>query len=264
MRPLQESLESGEPYWTPSTLWNQPLEGMRGQPVSRLLMRLLLLMRRKHVLSIVGEDNIGIDKDPYILVANHSQYAEAALMGALLAFLRRGKRVRFLADWNFALIPPVALIYYCGRCILLDQKPTKPKFLGAFKPLFVRGVSGFEQAKEALANGECVGVFPEGTANRDPHHLLKGHSGAARLSLETGAALVPTGLYYPGFTGVRRIEESAAAEIRFGAPMKPGQTMTRAPVSDVREWHQEMMRAISTLSGKKLSSVRRLKRGENA
>jgi 1-acyl-sn-glycerol-3-phosphate acyltransferase len=261
MRPLQESQDIGDPYWTRSILWNQPLEEMKGQPVSRLLMRLLLLMRRRHILNIEGAERISVQKDPFILVANHNQFAEAAVMGALLAFLRRGKRVRFLADWNFALIPPVAMIYHCGQCILLDQKPARPRFLEVFKPLFVRGASGFERAKEALANGDCVGVFPEGTANRDPHRLLKGHSGAARLSLETGAALVPTGLYYPGYTGVRRIEESAAAEVRFGAPMQPGRTVNKAPLSDVREWHQEMMRAISQLSGKKLSSKRRHHRG---
>lgn len=257
MRPLQESQDTGDPYWTRSALWKQPLEGMKGQPVSRLLTRLVLLARRKYVLDIDGEEYIGNDRDPFILVANHSQYAEAIVMGALLAFLRRGKRVRFLADWNFALIPPVAMLYHCAHCILLDQKPPKPRFLGVFKPLFVGDVAGFERAKLALADGDCVGVFPEGTTNRDPHRLLKGHSGAARLSLETGATVIPAGIRYPGYTGVRRIGERAAAQVRFGAPMKPGSPMDKPALGDVRQWHQELMGAIAQLSGKSQSTMRR-------
>lgn len=259
MSSVQGSQELRGPYWTRSTLWKQPLEDMKGQPVSRMLTRLILLARRKYVLDVRGDEFVSRDKDPFILVANHSQHAEAAVMGALLAFLRGGRRVRFLADWNFALIPPVALIYHCAQCILLDQKPAKPKFLGVFKPLFVKDVSGFEQAKLCLANGECVGVFPEGTTNRDPNTLLKGHSGAARLSLETGAPLVPTGIHYPGYTGVRRIGEFAAAEVRFGAPMRPDQAIPKAPVREVRQWHQQMMEELARLSGKEMSARRRHK-----
>ena len=261
MTELQLSQEAVEAYWTRSTLWKQPLEEMEGDPVSRLIARLVLLARRKYILDIDGEENVSREQDPFILVANHNQYAEAIVMGALLAFLRRGKRVRFLADWNFALIPPVALVYHYAQCILLDQKPARPKFLGVFKPLFVGEVSGFEQAKHALANGDCVGIFPEGTTNRDPHHLLKGHSGAARLSLETGAPLVPTGIHYPGYTGVRRIGERAAAAVRFGAPLRPGSAVEKPPLREVRQWHEEMMGAISQLCGKGLTRRRRHKRG---
>ena len=257
MKALQVIQDWGEPYWTRSTLWKQPLEEMKGQPVSRMLTRLVLLSRRKYVLNVDGKEHIGVDKGPFILVANHSQYAEAIVMGALLAFLRRGRRVRFLADWNFALIPPVALLYHCAHLILLDQKPARPRFLKVFKPLFVGDVSGFEQARQALADGDCVGIFPEGTTNRDPRQLLKGHSGAARLSLQTGVPLVPTGIRYPGYTGVKRIGERAAAEVRFGAPMQPGAAIEKPPLRDVREWHQQMRAAISELSGKRHSTMRR-------
>lgn len=261
MTELQLSQDIGEAYWTRSTLWRQPLEEMEGLPLTRLLTRLVLLTRRKYVLDVQGEEHISRSRDPFILVANHNQYAEAIVMGAVLAFLRRGNRVRFLADWNFALLPPVALLYRHARCILLDQKPAKPKFLGVFKRFFVADVPGFEQAKQALAAGECVGIFPEGTTNRDPHHLLKGRAGAARLSLETGAPLVPTGIYYPGYTGVRRIGERAAAEVRFGAPLRPECAVEKPPLQEVRQWHQEMMGAISKLCGKSQTALRRHQRG---
>ena len=47
-------------------------------------------------------------------------------------------------------------------------------------------------AKAALKVGECVGMFPEGTLTRDPELWpMKGHTGAARLALETQVPVVP-------------------------------------------------------------------------
>ena len=49
-------------------------------------------------------------------------------------------------------------------------------------------------AKQALAAGECVVVYPEGTITTDPAGWpMVGHTGAARLALATGAPLSPGG-----------------------------------------------------------------------
>jgi 1-acyl-sn-glycerol-3-phosphate acyltransferase len=49
-------------------------------------------------------------------------------------------------------------------------------------------------AKEALAAGECVIVYPEGTITTAPDGWpMTGRTGAARLALATGAPLVPVG-----------------------------------------------------------------------
>jgi 1-acyl-sn-glycerol-3-phosphate acyltransferase len=113
-----------------------------------------------------------------------------------------------------------------------------------------------------LEAGSSVGLFPEGTTNRDPHELLHGYPGAARLSLETGAPLVPTGLVYPGYTGLRPVEEKAAVKIRFGAPMHPGAAIKNPSNQEVRAWHERMMREISQLSGKRWQpGLRRQQKG---
>ena len=46
---------------------------------------------------------------------------------------------------------------------------------------------------EVLADGGVFGIYPEGTRTRDGY-LHRGHTGVARLSLRTGAPIVPVGL----------------------------------------------------------------------
>ena len=49
-----------------------------------------------------------------------------------------------------------------------------------------------EIAAHALADGECIAVFPEGTLTRDPDLWpMVAKTGAARLALATGALVVP-------------------------------------------------------------------------
>jgi 1-acyl-sn-glycerol-3-phosphate acyltransferase len=47
-------------------------------------------------------------------------------------------------------------------------------------------------AERALRSGECVVVYPEGTASRDPEQWpMKARTGVARLALTTGAPVIP-------------------------------------------------------------------------
>jgi 1-acyl-sn-glycerol-3-phosphate acyltransferase len=57
-----------------------------------------------------------------------------------------------------------------------------------------RGDAGLvlKQAEQALREGVCVIVYPEGTATRDPDLWpMVGRTGAARLALTTGAPVIP-------------------------------------------------------------------------
>ena len=55
-------------------------------------------------------------------------------------------------------------------------------------------VGAYDAAVEAVRNGECVVVYPEGTLTRDPDLWpMVGKSGAARIALETGCPVIPVG-----------------------------------------------------------------------
>lgn len=55
-------------------------------------------------------------------------------------------------------------------------------------------VGAFDAAVQAVRDGECVVVYPEGTLTRDPDLWpMTGKSGAARIALETGCPVIPVG-----------------------------------------------------------------------
>jgi 1-acyl-sn-glycerol-3-phosphate acyltransferase len=62
-------------------------------------------------------------------------------------------------------------------------------------PVFREGpqaVQAFAPAVQAVREGKCVAIYPEGTVSRDPHLWpMTGKTGAARVALETGCPVIP-------------------------------------------------------------------------
>lgn len=55
-------------------------------------------------------------------------------------------------------------------------------------------VGAYSAAVQAVNDGECVVIYPEGTLTRDPDLWpMTGKSGAARIALATGAPVIPVG-----------------------------------------------------------------------
>jgi 1-acyl-sn-glycerol-3-phosphate acyltransferase len=217
----------------------------------RLLLRAFALLARCQVLAIHGLQHIRTAGDPFILAANHGTQRESLLVPTLLLLHRGGRRVHFLADWNFRLIPGVGLIYSRAQVVTILRKSAKPRFLNVLKPLYERSLRPFEQARAHLRAGRSIGIFPEGIVNHDPSRLLRGRRGAARLSLETGAPVVPMGIRFPTVAPGQPVPRSAAMELYIGTPLiPPGPAMEQAPLAAVTDWHAAIMMAIARYSGK--------------
>ncbi len=231
-----------------SDVLNAPLPHLAA--FDRLLLRAMALAARTKVLSVTGADHIAADRDPFIVVFNHGTRQEALIIPPLLMLLRAGRRIHFLADWNFRLIPGVATLYRRAGVITVTRKSARPRVLNVLKPLFRTSLSPLEQARRCIADGGSIGVFPEGTVNRDPHRLLHGRLGAARLSLETGAAVLPVGLRFPLVPQGVRVPEGSAISVEIGAPLLPPAIGRRATTREVRAWHARIMTQLSALSGK--------------
>lgn len=244
----------GRTLLAPGEMWRRPLPHLAKDHLTRFLTRLALHLYRGHFLEVIGAERLKPEHDPYIVVLNHSQRSEAILIPGLFFFLRDGKRVHFMADWNFCLFPPVAILYRCAQVITLVRKPAKPKFLNVFKPLFTDKLPAFERAKLRLAEGAPVGIFPEGTVNRNPQELLKGFYGAAQLSLETGVPLLPVGVRFPTNPAGEPIRESSPQVIEIGEPLVPEKKLSNPSPDEVRAWHARMMSEIARLSGKQWQS----------
>jgi 1-acyl-sn-glycerol-3-phosphate acyltransferase len=253
-----ESVSGRAPLFPPTPgpreIFRRPFPHQKGRPLTRFLTKAFLALYRNRYVSIDGLEHVQPANDPFILVANHNQRPEVVLIPAALFFSRDGKPIHFMADWNFKLIPGVAILYSCGQIITVDRKSAKPKFLNVFRPMLTDKLPAGKRAEERLNAGSSIGLYPEGKINRDPDHLLKGQPGAAQLSLKTGAAIVPMGIRFPNLAPGELIHDRARMSLTIGAPMKPPRAESGSNRGLLRGWHQSIMSEISRLSGKKLES----------
>jgi 1-acyl-sn-glycerol-3-phosphate acyltransferase len=244
-----EGIEAHAMVWNPPVgreilRWPLPYQG----PADRFLLKSVALISRRQVGAVIGLENMRPGLDPFILVANHASRREAVLLPTVLMLHRGGRLIHFLADWNFRLIPGVGFFYRRTGTITVTNKPARPRVLNLLKPLFDEPVPALERARAHLLAGRSVGVFPEGTVNRDPSRLLAGRAGAAQLSLETGLPVVPVGIRFPQ----RTEERLGPMEIEIGPPLLPPASgeADLASVKETRRWHGAIMSEIARLSGK--------------
>lgn len=237
-------------------LWRRPLPAIGG-PLERTVLRAVATLARHQVADIDRWELVLPERDPFILVANHGSRRETVYLAAALMLARGGRPVHFLADWNFGLIPGVGWFYARAGVITVTRKDARPRVLNRLKPWFLCATPAMAQARERLAAGGSVALFPEGTVNRDPRRLLRGRFGAARLSLETGVPVVPVGIRLRGRTADNLPSDPGSPmSIQIGAPLRPpgsgpapaaGEALALA---EVRAWHAEIMTAIARLCGK--------------
>lgn len=218
--------------------------------VSAFAVRICASIGARLLVEIEGAENLRAENDPFLVVLNHSQKLEALYLPGVLMHLRKGKIIHFLADWNFCLIPGVWFFYRFGQAIPIARKPAKPRFLNAFKPLFVGRESGLSRARRALERGSSVGVFPEGTTNRDPKTLLQGNRGAAQLSLQTQSPILPVGVRFPFHDPASPIPECIPMSLRAGKLMFPPPVKGNPKRKEICGWHRQIMETVAVLSGK--------------
>jgi putative phosphoserine phosphatase / 1-acylglycerol-3-phosphate O-acyltransferase len=121
-------------------------------------------------------------KGPVIIASNHRSYFDPLAMGLLLA--KAGRNGRFIAKKEVVDAPVVGQIVKLFGTIRVERGS------GSDQPL--------QEAAEALAGGEAVVIFPQGTIPRgeaffDPK--LSGRQGVAKLAAMTGAPVIPVGIW---------------------------------------------------------------------
>lgn len=117
-----------------------------------------------------------LPEGPKVIVANHTNLTD----GFVLPFVIK-ERLHYLIQADAFSLPVI------GRLLALaDQIPVN---IG-------RGLEALETAKERLSWGHSVVIFPEGRLN-DGRSLHRAGIGAARLAVESGAAIVPVGFFVP-------------------------------------------------------------------
>ncbi|MDT0345602.1 lysophospholipid acyltransferase family protein [Streptomyces litchfieldiae] len=85
------------------------------------------------------------------------------------------------------------------------------------------GVAALMTGRRVLEEGKVFGIYPEGTRSPDGR-LYRGRTGIARLTLMTGAPVVPfamigTDRVQPGGRGLPRVGRGRRITVRFGSPL---------------------------------------------
>lgn len=146
---------------------------------------------------------------PVLLACNHISYLDP--LGNSYAVVKAGRRPRFLAKQELFGIPLVGRALRGAGQIPVDRgTPNDPAPLTA--------------AEAALANGEVVVVYPEGTVTKNEDSLpMEGKTGIVRLSLATGIPITPMASW-----GSQAVwQKSGKGSLKFGRPiwMRVGDTI---------------------------------------
>lgn len=199
--------------------------------VRRFLKPLVHRLWRIHVEGLENIPSIG----PAVLCPNHAAAIDSFFVPAVL-------------DRN---------LIYVGKSEYLDDWKTRKLFpaLGMI-PIDRRGgdhaAAALDAARQVLERGGLFGIYPEGTRSRSGK-LHKGHTGAARLAVETGAPIIPVGLI--GTAAIQPVDRVLPrfrldVTIRFGEPITVDRYTGRIGDRAVyRELTDEVMYEIRQLTG---------------
>jgi 1-acyl-sn-glycerol-3-phosphate acyltransferase len=107
---------------------------------------------------------------------------------------------------------------------------------------------------KVLADGNCIGIYPEGTRSPDGR-LYKGRTGIARLAIESGAPVVPVAMSNTDKiqpTG-KVIPNVKRVGMHFGEPMYFGGDST--DLQHLRDVTDQIMNAIHAMSGQEYIDI---------
>src|SRR3954453_5415570 len=160
-------------------------------------------------------------------------------------------------------------ITFVGKAEYMDDWKTKFIFPAMGMIPIERGggkaaVRALNTAAGVLERGELFGIYPEGTRSRDGL-LHKGHTGAARLALRTGAPIISVGM-----RGTVEIQPPDAkmpkpfkvCRVAFGTPISPDRYDPDDRLS-FRQMMDEVMFAIRELSEQEYSDTYATKQAED-
>ena len=137
---------------------------------------------------------------PLLVACNHISYFDPLAHGYMM--LKAGRRPRFLAKTELYRHPFLRAFLRGAHQIPVERGS------GSMAPV--------DAAKEALARGEAVMVYPEATITRNPDYSpMQGKTGIARLALSSGVPVLPMAVW-----GSRRVwQRDGARSLKFGRPI---------------------------------------------
>jgi 1-acyl-sn-glycerol-3-phosphate acyltransferase len=149
--------------------------------------RLVVVIVRPTLRVLTKRDWRGADNIPatggVIIAANHVSEIDPLCIGHFL--LDHGRAPRFLAKAELFRTPPLKWIVQGAQQIPVYRHAADAS-------------AALQPAVDALSRGECVLIYPEGSATRDPELWpMKARTGVARIALMSGAPVIPVAQWGP-------------------------------------------------------------------
>jgi 1-acyl-sn-glycerol-3-phosphate acyltransferase len=174
-------------------------------------------------------------KGPVILASNHHSFIDSVFLPLVVR-----RRVTFVAKAEYFETWKTAWFFRALGMIPLKR---------GGGPASLRALAA---AREVLDRGGVLGIYPEGTRSPDGR-LYKGHTGAARLSMQCNAPVVPVAQF--GTAAVQPIGEMRPRffqriEVKMGPPLRWEGGGDGS--SQLRQFTDRVMAAIGSLSGQEM------------
>ena len=173
---------------------------------------------------------------PVIVASNHLSFSDSIFMPLVVP-----RKVTFLAKSEYFTSPGPKGLLKKLTFIALGQVPVDRSGGRRSEAALITGL-------KILAEGKCLGIYPEGTRSPDGR-LYKGRTGIARLAIESGAPIIPVAMFntekiQPTGTVVPKVMR---VEMIFGEPMYFEGDST--DLLYLREVTDKIMATIQALSG---------------
>jgi 1-acyl-sn-glycerol-3-phosphate acyltransferase len=173
---------------------------------------------------------------PVIIASNHLSFSDSIFMPLVVP-----RKVTFLAKSEYFTSPGPKGLLKKLTFIALGQVPVDRSGGRRSEAALITGL-------KVLAEGKCLGIYPEGTRSPDGR-LYKGRTGIARLAIESGAPIIPVAMFntekiQPTGTVMPKVMR---VEMIFGEPMYfEGDSTDLVHLRDVTD---KIMSTIQALSG---------------
>ena len=202
------------------------------------LMPILMLTFRPKVRGLRNVPTRG----PVIIASNHLSFSDSIFMPLVVP-----RKVTFLAKSEYFTSPGPKGFIKKLTFIALGQVPVDRSGGRRSEAALITGL-------KVLADGDCLGIYPEGTRSPDGR-LYKGRTGIARLAIESGAPVIPVAMFNTDKiqpTG-KVIPNVKRVEMSFGKPMYfQGDPTDLELLRDVTD---EIMNAIQAMSGQEYVDI---------
>jgi len=193
---------------------------------------ILMVLFRPKVNGLRHVPNVG----PVIIASNHLSFSDSIFMPLVVP-----RKVTFMAKSEYFTSPGLKgfmkkIVFQALGQVPVDRSGGR------------RSEAAIRTGLKLLEEGQCIGIYPEGTRSPDGR-LYKGRTGIARMAIDSGVPVVPVAMFNTAEiqpTG-QIVPKVRRVEMVFGEPMYfEGDS---GDLQFLRKVTDEIMQAIQKLSG---------------